>query len=102
VWVHPGSVPPIVEPEPVIFRQLNLYCWPCKAVHALPLVDVEKVVYALGAMEADGYQMAKDDPAMASAMAEDDAPTCLTTVLTFAHSDLAAHVEQGAACREAS
>lgn len=33
--------------------EMVLYCWPCESVHAFPLADVERLVYALGAMERD-------------------------------------------------
>lgn len=85
---------------------VNLYCWPCRTVHAFTLVEVEQIVYALGAAEIlaydSGYQDAEDQ---AERTRPADGPSaCLRTALQDAGNPevFAEHVDQGMECRERS
>lgn len=76
---------------------MRLYCWPCRMVHALPLADVERIVYALGAAEA----CARNDDQVPAQGPEDFGTQCLVFVLRSAGDAeaYAEHVEQGVTCR---
>lgn len=76
---------------------LRFYCWPHRTNHEFGLKDVEKIVYALGASDWDGW----NDAHIPSG--EKD-PQCLLEVLRGANDaeDYAEHVEQGIECRERS
>lgn len=76
--------------HPAVALTMHLYCWPCRAVHAFPLAEVERIVYALGADAAD---LNHEGPAEEIA--------CLFDVQRWAESGpYAEHVEQGIECRE--
>lgn len=87
---------------------MNLYCWQHKANHTLPLADVERIVYALGAEV--GYVYASTFGRDMSTYEDmDGEPDCLLDVLKgattglFATTDqFAAHVERGVECRAAA
>lgn len=85
--------------------KVGLYCWPCRTVHALPLGDVEKIVYALGKVEVLALELGGDE-GLTTECAELAAagPSCLAKVLECARDGAAyrEHVEQGVTCREAS
>jgi hypothetical protein len=88
---------------------MNLYCWPHRVVHAVPLADVEKIVYALGPAPTDAYFSGYDDGG--DNWGEGNKPTrtrdyqpCWLEVLKWADDAemYAEHVEQGIECRERS
>jgi len=93
---------------------LNLYCWQHRTVHAFPLADVERIIYALGAETIDGYDGGYRDGWNVRRVGgpwgsdrtrlTDDPPDCLKTVLRGAGDDevYAEHVEQGVECRKAA
>lgn len=92
---------------------MNLYCWQHRTVHAFPLADVEKIIYALGAEAIDGYDGGYRDGWNANDGAPygtdrtrraEDPQDCLMTVLRGADNPevYAEHVEQGVECRKAA
>lgn len=89
--------------------ELNLYCWRHNAVHAVPLHDVEKILYALGPAPTDAYFSGYDDGKGMHGVTEptrdrDERPDCWLEVLRWADDSemYAEHVEQGIECRSKS
>ena len=77
--------------------RIRLYCWPHRAVHTLESADVERAVYALGAMAADSYAAGMDDQRRGVTEALVPDLMCLLDVLESTHTDegYREHVEQG-------
>ena len=86
--ITPGGHRPLMR--------LNLYCWPCRTVHAFPLTDVERIVYAFGGAEAD--RDADPEPFTDG----EPMPSCLVDVLGVSNlaEMYAEHVDRGVECRE--
>jgi hypothetical protein len=76
---------------------MNLDCLPCRKVHLIALPDVERIVYALGALARDAW----DDAHMPSG---EEHPPCLIDVLesTSEGETYATHVEQAIKRRQES
>lgn len=81
--------------QAVAVLSMNVYCWPHRAVHTLSLNDVEALVYTLGVMAVDGYQLGDGE--------QPHAQDCPLDVLRLGHNPegYAEHVEQGVVCRVA-
>jgi len=83
--------------EQFMVRSMHLYCWPHNAVHAFPVADIERIVYALGVEivhQRDAERVPPESPA-------DFGTQCPIEALRWAGDGYADHVEQSIECREA-